>query len=145
VMAETGQRTPSPAPKKYAAVTPSADPSLAMPTPDPSCTKLWPRTEKVLIPLEVTVGAGSVKVEWPRQGTSNYRVTAVPQELVTGPQPESAWKNVPAGTGCTITTTITGLTSGKPYIVWLDAPNTGAEVDGTRHLYSGRSRVVYPN
>jgi hypothetical protein len=43
-----------------------------------------------------------------------------------------------------VSATITGLTSGAAYIVWLDAPNTGRERDGTRHLYSGRSGVVYP-
>ena len=41
-----------------------------------------------------------------------------------------------AGAGCTVTATITGLKSGKPYVVWLDAPNTGYQRDGTRHPYS---------
>ena len=49
-----------------------------------------------------------------------------------------------AGTGCTVRATITGLDPGKAYIVWLDAPNTGHERDGTRHLYSGRSGIVFP-
>ena len=51
---------------------------------------------------------------------------------------------MPAGAGCTVTATITGLKAGTPYVVWLDAPNTGYERDGTRHPYSGRSGVVYP-
>lgn len=144
LMVDQGKATPSPS-----ATTgkPSATPtvSLSAPTPDPGCTKIWPRTDwRVLIPIEVTVGTGQVKIEWPTQYDSDYRVTAVPQQLVKGPQPEPTWKAVAAGTGCTTTTTITGLTSGAPYIVWLDAPNTGREVDGTRHLYSGRSGVIYP-
>jgi hypothetical protein len=145
IQVERGRATPSPsAPTGKPSATPTTP--LATLTPDPGCTKIWPRTDwRVLIPIEVTVGTGSVEVEWPTQYDSNYRVAAVPQQLVTGAQPEPAWKAVAAGTGCTTTTTITGLTSGAPYIVWLDAPNTGAEVDGTRHLYSGRSRVVYPN
>jgi hypothetical protein len=83
-------------------------------------------------------------VTWPRQYDSDYRITAVPQPLVSGAQPAHTWTDVPAGTGCTVTTTITGLDSGKPYVVWLDAPNTGYERDGTRHPYTGESGVVYP-
>lgn len=140
-----GKATPSPSAPTGRAATPVPSVWASMPTPDPGCTKLWPRTDtRVFIPVDVTVGAGSVKVEWPRQYGSNYRVTAVPQRLVSGPQPEPSWKAVPAGTGCVMTTTITGLTSGEPYIVWLDAPNTGREWDGTRHLYTGRSGVIIP-
>jgi hypothetical protein len=64
--------------------------------------------------------------------------------LVAGAQPAYAWQPVPAGTGCTVTATITGLAGGSPYVVWLDAPNTGYQQDGTRHPYSGRSGVVFP-
>jgi hypothetical protein len=98
----------------------------------------------VLIPMQVTPGKGALTVTWPRQYASTYRVTAVPQPLVSGAQPAHTWTDVPAGTGCTVTTTITGLTSGKPYVVWLDAPGAGTYGDGTRHPYSGESGVVYP-
>ncbi len=139
----SGSATPSPTPSRGSfSPTPAATASL--PSPIPSCTKLWPRTDPVLIPIVVTAIAGGFRVEWPRQYDSNYRVTAVPQKLISGAQPEPTWKDVPAGTGCTISTTLTGLIAGEPYIVWLDAPNSGYEIDGTRHLYSGRSRVVYP-
>jgi hypothetical protein len=144
MLVEAGRATPSPTPASGRAVSPSPDVTASLPSPDPSCTKLWPRTEKVMIPVEVTPGSGSLKVEWPTLYDSDYRVTAVPQALVSGAQPEPVWRTVAAGTGCTVTTTITGLQSGAAYIVWLDAPNTGREVDGTRHLYSGRSGVVYP-
>ncbi|HWS38371.1 MAG TPA: hypothetical protein VN408_37255 [Actinoplanes sp.] len=145
IRVEQGKATPSPSATTGRAATPTPSVSTAAPTPDPGCTKLWPRTDtRVFIPVDVTVGTGSVKVEWPRQYDSNYRVTAVPQRLVSGPQPEPSWKAVAAGTGCVMTTTITGLTSGAPYIVWLDAPNTGREWDGTRHLYAGRSGVIIP-
>ncbi|BBH65800.1 hypothetical protein ACTI_24850 [Actinoplanes sp. OR16] len=139
-----GDATPSPTPSRGKA-TATADPTVSAPAPDPSCTKIWPRTDPVFIPVEITPGAGSLKVEWPTQYDSDYRVAAVPQQLVSGRQPEPVWKTVAAGTGCTVSTTITGLTSGAAYIVWLDAPNTGYNVDGSRHLYSGRSGVVYPN
>jgi hypothetical protein len=139
----SGSVTPSPTPSRNTARR-SPVAAASLPSANPSCTKAWPPTETVLIPIEVIPVTGGFKVEWPRQYDSNYRVTAVPQKLVYGAQPEPAWKNVPAGTGCTVSTTITGLTPGAAYIVWLDAPNTGYEADGTRHLYSGRSGVVYP-
>jgi hypothetical protein len=141
---EEGAATPSPTPSRGRAASPSPDATASLPAPDPSCTKLWPRTEPVMIPVEVTPGAGSLKVEWPTQYSSDYRVAAVPQALVSGAQPEPTWQRVAPGTGCTVTATITGLETGAAYIVWLDAPNTGYETDGTRHLYSGRSGIVYP-
>lgn len=144
LLVEAGEATPSPTPSRGGFVSPSPDAAASLPAPDPSCTKIWPRTEKVMIPVEVTPGAGSLRVEWPTQYDSGYRVTAVPQALVSGAQPEPTWQTVAPGTGCTVTTTITGLESGAAYIVWLDAPDTGHERDGTRHLYSGRSGVVYP-
>jgi hypothetical protein len=144
MLVEVGEATPSPVPSRGRAAAPSPDVTAAAPSPDPNCTRIWPRTEKVMIPVEVTPGAGSLKVEWPTQYDSGYRVTAVPQALVSGAQPEPVWKTVAAGTGCSMTTTITGLESGAAYIVWLDAPDTGHERDGTRHLYSGRSGIVYP-
>ena len=143
IQVDQGKATPSPAETTgRPAATPTV--SLSAPAPDPSCTRIWPRTEPVMIPVEVTPGAGSLTVEWPTGYGPDYRVTAVPQELVTGPQPEPSWQQVPAGTGCSMRTTLTGLLPGAPYIVWLDAPDTGRERDGTRHLYSGRSGVVYP-
>jgi hypothetical protein len=63
---------------------------------------------------------------------------------VTGAQPEPTWQDVKAGANCTVTATITGLISGDPYIVWLDAPNSPRKVDGSRSLYSGKSGVVKP-
>ncbi|MEU4423669.1 hypothetical protein AB0F81_23825 [Actinoplanes sp. NPDC024001] len=144
MMVEEGEATPSQTPSRGRAPSPTPEATAALPSPDPSCTKIWPRTEKVMIPVEVTPGAGSLKVEWPTQYDSDYRVTAVPQALVSGRQPEPTWQRVAAGTGCSVTATITGLESGAAYIVWLDAPNSGHERDGTRHLYSGRSGIVYP-
>ncbi|GAA2892415.1 hypothetical protein Acy02nite_63230 [Actinoplanes cyaneus] len=139
----TGSAVPTPTPSPFGS-RPRMGAATLSGSPDPSCSKTFTRTEEVLIPVEVTPISGGFKVEWPRQYDSNYRITAVPQKLVSGPQPEPPWKNVPAGTGCTVSSTITGLTPGDAYIVWLDAPNTGYEPDGTRHLYSGRSGVVYP-
>jgi hypothetical protein len=119
-------------------------PSKSWPPVDPSCGRRRD-PDQVLIPLTVTVGAGALGVQWPGYGVSaGYRVAAVPQILVNGDQPPVAWRPVAAGNGCTITAAITGLRSGAPYVVWLDAPGSGTRVDGSRLPYSGRSGVVYP-
>lgn len=143
IMYAGGSATPSPSVSRWGG-TPSAALPFSFLPPAPACTASFTRIEAVLIPLTVTPGKGSLKVTWPRQYNSNYRITAVKQPLVSGSQPAYAWQNVAAGTGCTVTATITGLKSGTPYVVWLDAPSTGYQLDGTRHLYSGRSGVVYP-
>jgi hypothetical protein len=122
---------------------PSATPGLHLGSAAPGCPADW-SGDAVDIPLTVTVGTGSVTVTWPRQRDSSYRITAVPQNLVAGGQPAPVWTPVAAGSGCTVTSTIRGLTSGKPYIVWLDAPAAGFQLDGTANPRSGRSAVVYP-
>jgi hypothetical protein len=92
----------------------------------------------------VTPIAGGFKVDWPAAYGKTYRLTAVHQGLVVGAQPEPTWQTVPAGANCTVSATITGLVSGDPYIVWLDAPDTPRRVDGSRSLRTGRSAVVRP-
>jgi len=150
--------TPSPAAPWLIDVSANPAPSLGNPvslrpssglpwSPLPSaatCGIPWPTDERVLIPLIVTPGAGSLKVQWPSWYGPNYRVAAVDQKLVTGTQPPPAWVNVTAGTGCTVTATLTGLISGNPYVVWLDAPDTPRRLDNSRSLYSGRSALVRP-
>ncbi len=139
---EKGSPTPSPKITYTGSRSPVLPPVSFLPV-DPECAKTW-TVDPVLIPMEVTPGAGRLTVTWPRQYGSNYRITAVKQPLVSGSQPPYTWQDVPPATGCTVTATITGLSSGVPYVVWLDAPNTGYEADGTRHPYSGKSGVVYP-
>ncbi|MFG1605450.1 hypothetical protein [Actinoplanes sp. NPDC049265] len=145
IVGETGKATPSPTPTrgngKYAGA--SLPPVSFLPV-DPSCPRNW-TAEPVLIPLTIVAGAGSLTVTWPQQNGSNYRITAVPQPLVSGKQPDPVWQDVAPAGGCTVTTTISGLASGTPYVVWLDAPKTGHWLDGARHTYAGESGVVYPN
>ncbi|AGL14068.1 hypothetical protein [Actinoplanes sp. N902-109] len=140
----TGSATPSPQVRRSgsASASPALPPVSFLPY-DPACSVGY-LVDPVFIPVRVTPGKGSLTVTWPRQYDSDYRVTAVKQPLVSGSQPPYTWQNVPAPAGCMVTATITGLASGVPYIVWLDAPHTGYERDGTRHPYSGRSGVVYP-
>jgi hypothetical protein len=144
IVGETGKATPSPTPTqgngKYAGA--SLPPVAFLPI-DPSCPMTW-TAEPVLIAMTITPGAGSLSVSWPRQYSSGYRITAVPQPLVSGKQPDPVWQDVAPTGACTVTATISGLTSGTPYVVWLDAPGTGYWKDGTRHTYAGESGVVYP-
>jgi hypothetical protein len=137
-----GSATPSPV-ASAAGPRRSALPPVSFLPVDQSCAQNW-RIDEVLIPLQVTPAKGALRLTWPREFNSNYRITAVPQPLKKGNQPAYPWQDIAPGGGCTMSATITGLTSGKPYVVWLDAPNTGYERDGTRHPYSGRSGVVYP-
>ena len=142
IVVATGSATPSPVPSPGGSRTPVLPPASFLPVV-PGCAKDW-IVNPPLIPIEVVPGAGKLTVTWPRQYDSGYRITAVKQPLISGRQPDYAWQDVPAGTGCTVTATISGLKKGMPYVVWLDAPNTGHELDGARHPYSGRSGVVYP-
>jgi hypothetical protein len=92
----------------------------------------------------VTPGAGKLTVQWPNRYGKRYRVTAVPQEIVSGAQPEPTWQTVTTGSECTGSATISGLKSGAAYVVWLDAPDTPRGPDNSRSLYSGRSEIVKP-
>ena len=144
VVVAPGRRTPSPT------QTPPSSPKSALPAvsflpTSESCKIGWPEQDQVLIPMIVTPGPASLTVRWPNRFGNTYRVTAVPQELVAGAQPEPTWHTVTTGTECDASATITGLTSGAAYIVWLDAPDTPRRLDGSRSLYSGKSAVVIPN
>lgn len=144
VVTATGSPTPSPTPTAPAGTrTPGLPPVSFLPMPS-GCATTW-TADPVLIPLTVTPGPGSLTVTWPRQYESGYRVAVVPQELVVGGAQGYTWRTVAAGSGCTVTTTVRGLERGAPYVVWVDAPDTGHERDGTRHPYSGKSGVVYPD
>jgi hypothetical protein len=139
----SGNPTPTPT-VSYGASRAAALPPVSFLSANPACGQIFTRIEAVLIPLTVVPGKGSLTVTWPRQYSSGYRVTAVKQPLISGSQPAYTWQTVPAASSCTVSATIKGLKSGVPYVVWLDAPHTGYQLDGTRHLYSGASTVVYP-
>ncbi|MFI7602693.1 hypothetical protein [Actinoplanes sp. NPDC049681] len=143
IVVASGSATPTPKIGYSGSPSPALPPVSFLPTAPSDCPDDW-TVEPILIPLEVKPGVGKLTVTWPRQYDSDYRITAVKQPLKAGSQPPYTWQSVPPATGCTVTATITGLASGVPYVVWLDAPHTGHERDGSRHPYSGRSDVVYP-
>ena len=143
VVVQQGSATPSAVPTRGTA-SPTASASF-LGTPPAGCPDDR-SAGPVLIPLTTAVGSGSITASWRRQGDSSYRIAAVPQELVGGEQPAVGWQPVTAPrSGCTVTATVRGLTPGKPYVIWMDAPGTGFEPDGSPHPYSGRSGVLRPN
>lgn len=147
IVGANGSPTPSPPASRGTGSPPPGLPPVSFLPIDPNADcpheQVW-TVDPVLIPLTVVPAAGSFTVSWPRQYNSNYRIAAIPQPLISGSQPPYTWQDIPAGSGCTITATVSGLKSGTPYVIWLDAPNSGHERDGGRHPYSGRSGVVYP-
>lgn len=146
IVVQQGKVATTVAPRPVATATATPKPTFS-PTPqDTSCAFNW-LAGQVLIPVKAQVGPGSVTVSWPRVGEpppDEYRVAAVPQVNVYGHQPELTWKSVTATSGCSASTEINGLESGKPYVVWLDAPDSGHQIDGTPRPRSGRSALVYP-
>ncbi len=76
------------------------------------------------IPPGVTPGAGSATVSWQADGhdeVQGYRVTAVGQRLVAGEQPPPPQATAAQRTDCgEVTVTLAGLTSGAPYVFWLE-------------------------
>jgi hypothetical protein len=145
IVVASGSATPSARPAGGGSPEPALPPVSFLPTTD-SCTIGWPDQQgQVLIPMVVTPGSGSVRVQWPNRYGNTYRLTAVPQELVAGAQPEPPWQTVTTGAECEVTATIGGLEPGAAYVVWLDAPNTPRRLDGSRSLYTGRSGIVRPS
>jgi hypothetical protein len=143
VVVEPGRPTPSAGPRR-GSPRPPLPPVSYLPTGPAACAMAWPQDDLVLIPLIVTPVAGGFRVEWPASYGPTYRLMAVHQDLVAGAQPVPPWQTAKARGNCSVTATITGLTSGEPYIVFLDAPETPRDLDGSRSLYSGRSRIVKP-
>jgi hypothetical protein len=141
----TGSVTPTPVPSTSVSYRHGL-PAVSFLATSSGCAVGWPQSGLVLIPMIVTPLKGALKVQWSADYGSVYRLTAVDQRLVAGPQPTPSWQTVHAGTGCpgTMTATITGLTTGVPYIVWLDAPNPPRGLDGTSGLRSGKSGIVIP-
>lgn len=70
--------------------------------------------------VDVVPGTASATVSWWNIGDPSiveYRLTAMPQELLIGPQPGWTWQTVAPGKGCTrVTATVTGLISQTPYV-----------------------------
>jgi hypothetical protein len=94
----------------------------------------------------VVAGAGTATVDWMsdnRPEVLGYRVQAVSQRLVGGQQPAPVVQTVGQPTGCVpVSVTITGLTSGDPYVFWLEEQVTSASTGVTRLVQVGTTGAV---
>lgn len=90
----------------------------------------------------VVPGVASATVGWQADGHTEvrrYRVQAVSQQLVPGPQPDPPAVLAPQPAGCgPVAVTVTGLASGVPYVFWLEeeVPDTSG---GLRWVQVGTS------
>ncbi|MFI5908802.1 hypothetical protein [Dactylosporangium sp. NPDC051541] len=103
---------------------PSRTRSVATPSFSPTeCTGVY--RQGVVNGADVTPGTTSAVVSWWNIGDPSlvdYQLAAVPQRLYQGPQPAWSWQTVAKGAGCSrVTATVTGLTSGDPYVFVIHA------------------------
>jgi hypothetical protein len=133
------------------AASPTDDlPSAAAPaptsTPDPTCTGRAV-TSGQINGLTVVPGAGTAVVSWYNSGGSNvvsYRLTPIPQNLVTGDTPDLQWQTLVPAKDCTpMSATVTGLARDAPYIFSLDMVISHRTTDGTSASTIARSGIVY--
>ena len=94
----------------------------------------------------VTAGPGSAVVTWQASDAAEvtgYRISAVSQQLVGGTQPPPVQLEVGQETGCApMSARVTGLTSGVPYVFWLEEHTTSSVRDVVRWVQVGTSEAV---
>jgi hypothetical protein len=145
VAAEGGLAIPQPPRPGRITVMPDAavgTPPSYSPRPD-SCGV--PGVPRRMVP-GVVAGTGAATVDWlsdDREGVLGYRVQAVSQALVGGRQPDPVVASVAQPGGCVpVSVTVTGLTSGVPYVFWLEEQVTSASTGVTRLVQVGTSDAV---
>ncbi|SDD20700.1 hypothetical protein SAMN05660690_3639 [Geodermatophilus telluris] len=98
------------------------------------------------VPPGVVPGTGSATVSWQADGRAvvqGYRVTAVSQQLVSGPQPAPPQVTVGQRGDCgEVTATMAGLTGGVPYVFWLEELVLDADTGVTAYEQVGWSSPV---
>jgi hypothetical protein len=143
--ASPSARAVSPSPAMSVGVPVAVVPRGLAGTPRPDCVGVQRIGQ--INGLTVTPGAGSAAVSWLNPGGSNlveYRLTAIPQRLVTGHQPALKWQTVAPGAPCApMTASVAGLARRAPYVFSLDVVVTGLSGNGVRTSTVGRSQVVY--
>ncbi|GIF13132.1 hypothetical protein Ate01nite_31640 [Actinoplanes teichomyceticus] len=148
----TGSVAPSPtvsfAPRVRAAdaTLPPTASAPATPTPSGSACESSGFRGGAIDGLTVTPGRTSAVVKWFHPQDANlvqYRIIAVSQDLVSGPQPETpGWITVTPGRCGWMTATVSGLTAGTPYVFSVDGVWTRRGMDGTYARTVARSGVV---
>ena len=147
-----GSATPSPAPSRGASPAPSAStggflPQApgARPTPSATCARDTPHFNKINA-LAVVPGTTTAAVSWYNVGGYNlteYRVTAISQDLVVGDQRDVGWETITPANPCGfLTATVTGLDRNTNYVFSVDAVVTRRSGDGTHAATVYRSSVV---
>jgi hypothetical protein len=152
VITVPGSATPSPAPT-VATATPSTFPTGFLPLPSGSATPTL--TGSPACPSDasheiagatVVPGSTSAAVTFYSQGGSyltEYRITAISQDLVVGQQRDVGWTVVTPGSGCGFrTATVSGLDPKTRYVFSVDAVTTKLGKDGTQASTVARSGVV---
>ncbi|MCU7724701.1 fibronectin type III domain-containing protein [Actinoplanes sp. KI2] len=133
--------------------TPSAFPTGFLPLPSgsvtasPSGSPACPREiSHGIAGATVVPGRTSAAVTFYNPGGSDlveYRVTAISQDLVAGPQRDVGWTVLTPGSGCGfLTATVTGLDPKTHYVFSVDAVTTRLGMDGTQAATVARSLVV---
>jgi hypothetical protein len=99
-------------------------PHGVMPDTDPPASSCGGYANPRQVLPGVVPGIASATVSWQADGHTDvrrYRVRAVSQRLVPGLQPEPPSLIAPQPAGCVpVTVTLGGLTSGVPYVFWLE-------------------------
>jgi hypothetical protein len=152
VVVSQGSVAPSATAKGRPSPTPSTGGFLPRrtpgPTPTPHQTCSDPTVKVgVINGLAETERAGTATVRWFNIGGDNvvsYRLTAIPQALVSGKQPDLRWQSISPGKACTyMTAVVTGLVRNAPYVLSLDAVLSHTNADGARAATVARSGVFY--
>jgi hypothetical protein len=148
-----GKATPSPTPSRGAAPSPAATglprssaSSSARPSPTPSCSRDTPHFDKINA-LQVVPGTTSATVTWYNVGGYNlteFRVTAISQDLVVGKQRDVGWVAVKSANPCGyLTATVPNLERRTGYVFSVDAVVYRRSGDGTHAATIFRSSVVH--
>jgi Fibronectin type III domain len=154
ILVAPGSATPSPGPSYGVRPSPFPTGFLRLPSaatgypapPSPTCGG-HTRNTSVIDSLAVAPGSTSAVASWSdpgRDGVSQYRLTAVSQNPVSGRQRALGWATVTPAAPCgPLSATLTGLSPRTPYVFSLDAVVPRASGDGTTSTTVARSGVVY--
>jgi hypothetical protein len=154
IVVNTGSPTPSPTPATSYSVSPFPSgflplpPATAGPAPTVSATCLSGRFQGGIIDYaSVVPGTTSAVVTWNNPGGTGlvqYRITAIGQDVLPGPQRDVGWTVVtPAAGSCgMLSATVGNLSRRKHYVFSVDAVFTRTNQDGTRSATIARSGSI---
>jgi hypothetical protein len=112
------------------------------PRPDPCGSPGSPRR----VTPDAVAGAGSATVTWlggDRAEVLSYRVSAVSQTLVAGAQAAPVSQVVAKPATCSeLTATLTGLTPGDAYVIWMEEETRSPSTGVARMVHVGTSAPV---